>query len=82
MIYLPNQAYILDYLTDRHGPKSAAMLMKVIIVSIELLLLIFYYIIGAAYYGAAEGWGVTDSIYFITVSITTGTQTIIFHLST
>jgi hypothetical protein len=35
------------------------------------LIIFFYYLIGVEYYHKIEGWNRTDSIYFITVSITT-----------
>jgi hypothetical protein len=35
------------------------------------LIIFFYYLIGIEYYHKIEGWNRTDSIYFITVSITT-----------
>lgn len=33
--------------------------------------LLLYYVIGCGYYGTVEKWGITDCIYFITVSVTT-----------
>ena len=39
--------------------------------AVVLVAFFLYYIIGVAYYSTVEGWSYTDSIYFITVSVST-----------
>tara|TARA_B110000090_G_C13188055_1_gene371924 strand:- start:66 stop:590 length:525 start_codon:yes stop_codon:yes gene_type:complete len=38
---------------------------------VEVLIWLLYYLIGVIYYSNIEGWSITDSIYFITVTFST-----------
>lgn len=52
------------------GQQLGLLIIKHLNSLVRIALVLIFYGIGIAFYGQAEGWSVTNCIYFVTVSVT------------